>query len=347
MNVWPAFAPLWRAVTGARTKQSRSRPGREYEFEARWVGLLVRLGLPPRAFADVLQSESLHPHFDYRRYWKRKKGGGQREIAEPDAKLKSVQYAILKRHLSGEPPHAAATAYQKGKSTAHHVWAHAGAEILVTADVQDFFPSTREGRVEDWWRERVDSDEARLLTLLTTDRGALPQGAPTSPALSNLVNVELDERLSLRATATGGRYTRYCDDLAFSWPRGPEPPSDFEAGVRAVLHEFGYLLHPEKGWKVYHQLRGEPEITGVILTHRGVRLPEAMKRKMRRLAGSDDPADARRLDGYLGYEAMVTKRPKGTQPATPQPARKVRKAAWLPAPRPASAGGSGQDEIPF
>jgi hypothetical protein len=346
MSVWPAFSSLWRSLNGGRPSPwGRSLPSREYEFELQWMGLLLRLKLSPRAFAEVLEGESLHPHFEYRRYTKRKKGGGQREITEPDEKLKAVQYAILKRHLAAETPHACATAYQKGKSTAHHVWPHAGAEILVTADVQDFFPSTRDGRVEDWWRQRVDSDEARLLTLLTTDRGALPQGAPTSPALSNLVNVELDERLSLRASATGGRYTRYCDDLAFSWPRGPEPPSDFEAGVRAVLHEYGYRLHPEKGWKVYHQLRGEPEITGVILTSRGVRLPDAMKRRMRRLAGSDDPADAQRLEGYLGYEAMVTKRPKGTQ--APQPARRAKKAAWVAAPRSATTSGSGEDDIPF
>src|SRR5262249_5437808 len=150
----------------------------------------------------------------------------------------------------------------------------------------------------------ASADTARLLTLLTTDRGGLPQGAPTSPALSNLVNRDLDERLLQRAMRTGGRYTRYCDDLAFSWRHGPAPPSDFEAGVRAVLAEFGYDLHPRKGWRVCHLARGEAEITGVILTRRGgVRLPEAMRRRMRRLAGSDDPADARRLEGYEAYEA--------------------------------------------
>jgi len=149
-----------------------------------------------------------------------KKDGGRREIAEPDAPLKRVQYQIIARYFKGERPHAAAVAYQKGKSTADHVWAHAGAEVVVTADVQDFFPSTRADRVEDWWRERVDDDTARLLTLLTTLRGGLPQGAPTSPGLSNFVNGELDARLARRAEAAGARYTRYCDDLAFSWPNG-------------------------------------------------------------------------------------------------------------------------------
>jgi hypothetical protein len=328
MSAWKAFAPLWRALTGRAAKE---RPA--FSFEAEWAGLLGRLKLPADALAEVVVSGSLHPHFHYRRFSKRKKDGGWREISEPDANLKRIQYLIIRRHLAGEP-HAAAMAYRRGRSTANHVWAHVGAELVVTADVQDFFPSTREERVEDWWRGRVDPDEARLLTILTTDRKGLPQGAPTSPALSNLVNVELDERLTQRTASTGGRYTRYCDDLAFSWPRGRQPPSDFEAVVRAALHEFGYALHPRKGWQAFHRLRGEPEVTGVILTRRGVRLPEAMRRRMRRLAGSDDPADARRLEGYAAYEAMVTRRPKSEPVPPPKPTR---------SPTPPSPG----EEIPF
>lgn len=316
MSAWSVFVPLWRALMGKRPAAQR-RPA--FSFDASWSGTLARLQLPPHALAEVVMTGSLDPHFSYRRFSKRKKDGGFREISEPDAKLKRLQYAILRDHLD-EEPHPAAMAYRKGKSTANHVWPHVGAELLVTADVQDFFPSTREERIEDWWRERVDSDTARLLTILTTDRKGLPQGAPTSPALSNLVNRDLDERLSRRTALTGGRYTRYCDDLAFSWQRGL-PPSDFEAAVRAVLHEFGYALHPKKGWRVFHQLRGDPEVTGVILTRRGVRLPEAMKQRIRRLAASDNPADARRLEGYAAYEATILRRPKrdavspGTSPA--------------------------------
>src|SRR5207237_495069 len=82
---------------------------------------------------------------------------------------------------------------------------------------------------------RADDDAARLLTLLTTLDGGLPQGAPTSPGLSNFVNRELDARLAARAAVAGARYTRYCDDLAFSWPAGWGPPSGFERNVRAAL----------------------------------------------------------------------------------------------------------------
>jgi hypothetical protein len=83
--------------------------------------------------------------------------------------------------------------------------------------------------------------------------------------------------------------------------------TDFEIGVRAVLHEFGYTLHPRKGWQLYHR-RDEPEITGVILTrHGGVRLPEHLQERIRALQQSDDPRALDQLSGYRGYETMLRK----------------------------------------
>jgi hypothetical protein len=304
MSLRSLFAALFR-----RDSSSGPRRAGAVAFEADWAHSLARLGLPPSALRDVLAAESLHPHFHYRHFTKRKRGGGTRAIAAPDSKLKRLQQEIIARYFSNQQPHPAALAYRKRKSTADHVWAHAGADVLITADVRDFFPATREWRVENWWRERVEDDDlARLLTILTTERDGLPQGAPTSPALSNFVNRELDVRLTQRAYAVGARYTRYCDDLAFSW-RGSEPPSDFETGVRTLLLEFGYALHAEKGWRVQYR-RDEPELVGVILTRRGrVRLPDAMHETMRALERSDDPRDAARLAGYEGYEAMVVRPP--------------------------------------
>jgi hypothetical protein len=311
MTLGTVFAPLFRALTGGRYPwRARAAKAEALPLGSEWGILLVQLGLPRGAFHEMVAARSLHPHFHYRHFTKPKKDGGRREIVEPDVKLKQVQREIIARYFNAEQPHPAAVAYRKKKSIAHHVWPHAGAEVLITADVEDFFPATSEGRVEDWWRERVPDVLARLLTLLTTYRGGLPQGAPTSPGLSNFLNRELDERLARRAGAAGACYTRYCDDMVFSWRGGLRPPSDFEVGVRAALHEFGYVLHPKKGWRIHHR-RDEPEITGVILTRRGgVRLPDSLRRAMQALEGSDDPYDADRLAGYRGFSAMVRKRPR-------------------------------------
>lgn len=310
--MWSIFATLLQTLRGASAQHSfNARPaGAAPAFEAEWAWLLTKLKLPPNALREVVERGSLEPHFRYHYFHRPKKDGGRREISEPDPRLKRLQHEIVTRYFTTEQPHPAAVAYQKGKSTCDHIWAHTGAAVIVIADVRDFFPNTRAERVEDWWRERVDADTARLLALLTTDRGGLPQGASTSPGLSNFVNRELDTRLAQRAAVAGARYTRYCDDLAFSWPFGGGVPSGFEPGVRATLHEYGYSLHPSKGWKIYDR-RDEPEITGAILTRSGgVRLPERIRRVMRELARSADPHDTQRLEGYKGYAKMVTRSPK-------------------------------------
>jgi hypothetical protein len=312
MRLPVVLAPLLHALTGGRyPAPTRASEADALKLGPEWGDLLIQLKLPPGAFQEMVAARSLHPHFHYRHFTKPKKDGGLRPIVEPDVKLKRVQREIIARYFRAEQAHPAAVAYRKKKSIADHIWPHAGAEILIAADVEDFFPSTRAERVEDWWRERDSDGLARLLTLLTTYQGGLPQGAPTSPGLSNFLNRELDERLALRSRAAGAHYTRYCDDMVFSWRAGQGPPSDFESGVRATLGAFGYQLHPKKGWRVY-QRRDEPEITGVILTRRGsVRLPDHLRQAMASLEESDDPHDAERLAGYLGYEAMVQKRPGG------------------------------------
>src|SRR5262249_54303623 len=142
-------------------------------------------------------------------------------------------------------------------------------------------------------------------TSLTTYLGSLPQGAPTSPALSNLVNVELDAAIDRRVLASGGIYTRYADDMVFSWPVGYGPPADFENAVRSLLRAEGYNLHPTKAWHVWRR-QEEPEVTGLTLTRRGqVEIRESMLRIMRLLSTSGDSHDQARLAGYRGYSRMV------------------------------------------
>ncbi|MBN1285074.1 MAG: RNA-directed DNA polymerase [Anaerolineae bacterium] len=273
--------------------------------------LQARLGLTPAEVSRLAMPGPFPPRFRYRHFTVPKKDGGRREICAPGPRLKEVQRQILRAYLDPRAPHPAAMGFRRALSIADHAWAHAGAAIIITADIEDFFPSTRARRVAAWWAAQGFNDaEVHLLTRLTTYRGSLPQGAPTSPALSNLVNAELDAALHRRAQQSGGVYTRYCDDLAFSWPDGGRPPADFEPAVRAALLGAGYRLHSgaEKGWQMWAR-RDEPEVTGLVLTRRGgVALPPPLYARMRSLARSDDPHDAARLAGYKGYELMIRKR---------------------------------------
>lgn len=160
----------------------------------------------------------------YRYRTLRKRGGGARVIAAPIAELANRQREILATIL--EPAVAAdvgehAHGFVPGRSIATNAAPHAGRALVVKLDLRGFYPSVTERRVLGIFRRlghapRVARQLARLCTEPRTR--ALPQGAPTSPALSNLIARSLDRRLAALAARLGWAFTRYADDLTFSWP---------------------------------------------------------------------------------------------------------------------------------
>jgi hypothetical protein len=122
--------------------------------------------------------------------------------------------------------------------------------------------------------------------------------------LSNLVNAGLDAELTRLVHETGGRYTRYGDDLTFSWAHAA-PPAHFQHAVRRALLDRGYRLNQRKGWRLHNLKRGEsPRITGVLLGRDGrLHPPPEVKKQMRRLRRQirDDPQAVARLQGYQSF----------------------------------------------
>lgn len=142
----------------------------------------------------------------YRRFRIPKRSGGMREVAAPEKPLKTLQRRILRRLLNRLPCHPHVTGFERGRSIATNAAQHLGKSVVVRMDIRDFFASTRSVRVEHFFR-RIgwSSKAAQLLVHLCTDRGGLPQGAPTSPRLANLVNYRLDARLAALAAKEIGR----------------------------------------------------------------------------------------------------------------------------------------------
>lgn len=170
----------------------------------------------------------------------RKRGGGKRHLVAPSNPLKTLQRRLLHRYLDQQPIHDAATAFRPGSSIATHARRHLGQAIVLTVALTDFFPSTAAHRVRRLFSHLGwQGQSLQLLMRLCVYRGGLPQGAPTSPALSNLVNRPLDEQLSERAAMCGARYSRYCDHLAFSWGTESEPLV-FRRQLEDTLGRFGY-----------------------------------------------------------------------------------------------------------
>ncbi len=173
----------------------------------------------------------------YRYTWKQKKAGGYRLIESPLPMLKEVQEQILDEILDRIPVHAAAHGFCTGRSILTNAKPHIAQQIVVKMDLDNFYTRVRFSRVVALFRSLGYSREVALwLAKLTTSAipsnlefpggepkqlrlflpRHLPQGAPTSPALANLVAFSLDVRLSGLTRSFGGQYTRYGDDLTFS-----------------------------------------------------------------------------------------------------------------------------------
>lgn len=146
-----------------------------------------------------------------------KKSGGVREIASPHPYLKRAQRWILKNILErlNTTPHC--HGFAPGSKLRVHAEQHMGARAVLTLDIKDFFSSISSARVTQVFRVAgYGRKSAWILSRLCTRMGSLPQGAPSSSRLANLVCFRMDRRLSQFANLRGLTYTRYADDLTFS-----------------------------------------------------------------------------------------------------------------------------------
>src|SRR5205814_1273721 len=126
-------------------------------------------------------------------------------------------------------------------------------------------------RVERYFRHiGWNAEAAALLTKLCTYRGSLPQGAPTSPRLSNLVNLRFDARLAAIANGRGLSYSRYADDITFSGnvtsPNASTPGrfNDVIHLTKVIAQDEGYALHTEKKLRIYRR-HDRQIVTGIVV----------------------------------------------------------------------------------
>lgn len=153
----------------------------------------------------------------YRSFRINKNSGGTRKISEPLPNLKIIQSWILNEILYKVKVHPNAKAYIKGVSLKDNVKFHRNQDTVVKLDIIRFFNNIGEKKVYKIYKDLGYTVEVSwLLTKLCTLNGALPQGAVTSPYLSNLVMRKFDNSIKRYCKRNGIRYTRYADDLTFS-----------------------------------------------------------------------------------------------------------------------------------
>jgi RNA-directed DNA polymerase len=155
----------------------------------------------------------------YQTHTVKKRRGGMREIHAPDVGLKIVQQRLNQVLQSVYRPHDCVYGFVRERSVARNAQVHQGRRWVLNLDLKDFFPTIHFGRVQARLQKypfNLPYPVATVVAQLCTWRRQLPQGAPTSPVVSNIVAGKLDADLLRLARKYRCTYTRYADDIVFS-----------------------------------------------------------------------------------------------------------------------------------
>jgi RNA-directed DNA polymerase len=255
-----------------------------------------------------------------------KKSGAPRTLHAPRQELKRMQRTLLDEVLAGLPVHPACHGFVQGRSTVTNAAPHVGSAVVVKLDLRDFFPTVHFRRVRGLFLQLgYPHDVAMMLARLTTHRpvtdggtvawpGILPQGAPTSPAIINLICRRMDERLAGLAARVGATYTRYADDLTFSFRTAPEiAMGRFMWWVDQICQQEGFAEHPGK--RRVRRRSNQQRVTGLTVNDK-VAVPRELRRRFRailhncRVHGIESQAREHDnfpsyLRGFAAYLSMV------------------------------------------
>eukprot|EP00913_Durusdinium_trenchii_P013426 g12607.t1 len=263
-----------------------------------------------------------------------KKTGGVRNISAPMPRLKRAQEWVLAGILENVELNRAAHGFRRGRSIVTNATPHVRADVVVNVDIEDFFPTITFRRIKGVFRNLGYSESvATILAMLcsepdtaavridnrnyhvATSERYLPQGAPSSPALTNIICRGLDARMAHNAGKLGFTYTRYADDMTFS----SSGEANRQTGrllrrVKHIVEAEGFRLHPDKS-RVQRKGRRQ-EVTGLIVNER-VNVSRKTLRRFRAVlfqierdgpAGKhwgNSPDVLSSIEGFANFVAMV------------------------------------------
>lgn len=214
----------------------------------------------------------------YRTFSIPKKSGGQREISAPMPKLRALLWPVKEILNSLYEPASCVMGFTTCRSVVDNAKVHLGQNYVLNLDLKDFFPSIQQARV--WKRlqlppfnftQDVASVVAGLCSIRVVEddqkKYVLPQGAPTSPILTNIICEKLDRRLTAIATKHNLRYSRYADDMTFSSMHSVlSIKGDVFADIVKTIEEQGFKVNPAK---TRLQKRGDrQEVTGLVISNK-------------------------------------------------------------------------------
>ncbi len=278
-----------------------------------------------------------------------KKSGGKRTITAPDRELKYLQRRMLRgafdRLLTPEEVGDSVHGFIPGRNIVTNALPHVGHELVVNADIASFFPSISYdlvlkavARLNDLEGVSLCPAALRMVADLCCYKGALPTGAPTSPAIANLVLRRVDHALVTLCARKGVAYTRYADDLTFSGNGDARTLLPFLA---KCLEELDLKLDPKKT-NLFR--RGRRQIVTGLVVNVKPNLPRRLRRRLRaavhyqergeNLFWHDRPMSENELKGRIAFLHQVQ----------PEEANRLRQRLGLPEFAEKTGSGGGEDQ---
>lgn len=226
---------------------------------------------------NYLASAVNSPESHYRSFKLKKRKGGFRVISTPYPALLECQYWILNNILERRSIHPKVHGFAKNKSIITNASIHLDSKEILKIDIEDFFPSIRINKLIYIFKDLGYPHQiAFYLASLCTREGCLPQGAPTSPLLSNLAFKNTDFRLDNLCKSLNLKYSRYADDLVFSGDSVPIRIVDY---INDIIVDSGYSINNNK--TILYRDQNKRIITGISVSGNSLKVPKNYKRKLR------------------------------------------------------------------
>lgn len=264
--------------------------------------LSEEVGISERMLAFMVSKSD---HF-YKEYWKKnlKKA---RLIRSPNKELKGLQRWILFNILDVQMPEAA-HGFVSGRSTVTNAMMHLGNRFVLVIDIDSFFSSIGAEQVYEVFRNLGYSEESsQILTKLTTFEGFLPQGAPSSPAISNLYFSSYDKEILAECSKLGITYTRYADDLTFS-SNNLDDLKKLKKIAQQIIESRGVLKLKETKTR-FLTGKGPISITGININSGKLKVPAREHKKFRAILYNKivkkEKIPWRKINGYYSYILSV------------------------------------------
>lgn len=237
--------------------------------------LVLEVGLS----RDVIENYITFADKHYNTYYLPKKSGGKRTIESPGKNLKTIQRWVLKNHLNKFEVNKRANGFVVKRGIRRNALFHLNKKYILTIDIKDFFPSISQKQVFESLNEHFsDKDFAIKIAKLCTYKRRLPQGAPTSPMLSNLVFKKIDDEIMRYCNSESINYSRYADDLSFSSDNKNSLQFAYKF-VSELLYNNGFNVNSKK--TRYLSGKGNMSVTGININMGKPKVSSKLKKQVR------------------------------------------------------------------